>query len=88
MIHEPISMGTIDSSIVHAREVFRRAIEANSKYVYVAHNHPSGDTTPSDEDILITRKLVEAGKIIDIEVLDHLIISSKNHLSMKELKYL
>jgi len=88
MIHEPISIGTIDSSIVHAREVFRIAIETNSKYIYIAHNHPSGNTDPSDEDILITRKLVEAGKIIDIEVLDHLIISSKNHQSMKELKYL
>jgi DNA repair protein RadC len=88
MIHEPISIGTIDSSIVHAREVFRVAIETNSKYIYIAHNHPSGNTTPSDEDILITRKLVEAGKVIDIEVLDHLIVSSNNYKSMKQLNYL
>lgn len=88
MIHEPVSIGTLDSSIIHAREVFRIAIETNSKYIYIAHNHPSGNIVPSEEDILITRKLVEAGKVIDIEVLDHLIISSKDYKSMKELKYL
>jgi DNA repair protein RadC len=69
-----ISRGTLDASLVHPREVFRDAIRSSCAAVVLAHNHPSGDPTPSAEDIRITRQLVEAGKIVDIKVLDHVIV--------------
>jgi len=68
------AMGTLDSSPVHPREVFRAAVQASAAAVILAHNHPSGDPTPSPEDLLVTGRLVEAGKILGIPVLDHLII--------------
>jgi DNA repair protein RadC len=83
-----ISIGTLDSSLVHPREVFKEAIAASASSIIVAHNHPSGDTTPSPEDRRVTARLVEAGKILGIEVLDHIIIagddgwSSMNQLGM------
>ncbi|MEI6219108.1 MAG: DNA repair protein RadC [bacterium] len=85
-----ISEGLLDASLVHPREVFKMAILATSAAVILAHNHPSGDTTPSAEDVRITRQLVEAGKIIDIKVLDHIIIGNPEahqqggFLSMRE----
>ena len=72
-----ISVGLVDAALVHAREVFRGAIQCNASGILLVHNHPSGDPTPSAEDIRITRQLVEAGKIIDIKVLDHVIIGRK-----------
>ena len=72
---EVISIGTVNSNVVHAREVFRPAIERNAVAVILAHNHPSGESTPSAEDILITKQLVQAGKILGIRVLDHVIIT-------------
>ena len=69
-----ITRGLLDASLVHAREVFREAIRAATAAVVLAHNHPSGDVTPSAEDIRITNQLVKAGSIIDIKVLDHVII--------------
>lgn len=71
---EVITQGLLDASLVHPREVFRDAIRSATAAVLLAHNHPSGDPTPSAEDIRITRQLVEAGKVIDIKVLDHVII--------------
>jgi len=71
---EIISMGILGASLVHPREVFRVAILKNAAAIVLVHNHPSGDVTPSAEDIRITRQLVEAGKIVDIKVLDHVII--------------
>lgn len=71
-----ISMGVLDACLVHPREVFRPAIASSAHSIIVAHNHPSGLTNPSAEDLNITRKLIEAGKIIDIPVLDHIIFSS------------
>ena len=68
-----VSMGSLSASIVHPREVFREAIAAEASSIIVAHNHPSGDATPSPEDIAVTRKLVAAGEILGIPVLDHLI---------------
>ena len=68
------SLGTADASLVHPREVFRPAICDGASGVILVHNHPSGDVTPSAEDIRITRQLIEAGKIIDIKVLDHVIL--------------
>jgi DNA repair protein RadC len=69
-----VSLGIADASLVHPREVFRAAIEANASGVILVHNHPSGDPTPSAEDIRITRQLIEAGAVVDIKVLDHVII--------------
>jgi DNA repair protein RadC len=91
VIRQPveISRGSLDASIVHPREVFRDAVKASSAAIVVAHNHPSGDTTPSAEDLKITRKLVEAGKIVDIGVLDHIILASNhdnNHLSFLSMR--
>lgn len=79
------SIGTLNSSVVHPREVFKVAILANSASIIVAHNHPSGDTTPSSEDVNVTTRIKEAGKILGIELLDHIIISCNNsYISLKE----
>ncbi|QAA35183.1 DNA repair protein RadC [Clostridium manihotivorum] len=78
------SIGTLNSSLVHPREVFKAAILGNAASVIIAHNHPSGDPSPSSEDINITTRLKEAGKIIGIDVLDHVIIGFSNHVSLKE----
>ena len=77
-----VSMGSINSSLVHPREVFKPAILNNSARIIIAHNHPSGDLEPSKEDINITQRLYEAGELMGIEVLDHLIIGD-GYLSMK-----
>jgi DNA repair protein RadC len=69
-----VSRGLLDASLVHPREVFREAIRSATAAVVVAHNHPSGDPSPSAEDIRITRQLVEAGKVVDIRVLDHVVV--------------
>lgn len=70
-----VSKGILDASLVHPREVFREAIRAGARAVILAHNHPSGDVSPSTEDLRITRQLIDAGRILDIEVLDHIIVS-------------
>jgi DNA repair protein RadC len=77
------SLGTLNASLVHPREVFRLAVMKGTASIILGHNHPSGDTEPSDEDIRLTRRLVEAGKILGIEVLDHIIVANNNHLSFK-----
>ena len=79
-----ISVGSLNASIVHPRELFREAINASAAAVIVAHNHPSGDPTPSPEDVSLTRKLVEAGKILDIPVLDHVVLGDGKYVSFKE----
>ncbi|VVB86779.1 RadC-like JAB domain protein [uncultured archaeon] len=81
---ETISTGSLNANIVHPREVFKTALAESAAHIIVAHNHPSGDPTPSREDIEITKKLVETGKIIGIDVLDHVIIGDGRHFSMKE----
>ena len=78
-----VSIGNLDSSIVHPREVFKEAISSSAASVIFVHNHPSGDPEPSDDDIKLTKRLVEAGEILGIEVLDHIIVCDKDHLSMK-----
>lgn len=77
------SLGTLNASLVHPREVFRLAIMKGTCSIVIGHNHPSGDSEPSEEDLRITRRLVEAGKILGIEVLDHIIIADNTHLSFK-----
>ncbi len=79
-----ISVGTLDASLVHPREVFKEAISHNSASVILVHNHPSGDPEPSDDDIKITKKLVESGKILSIEVIDHIIVGKNSYYSFKE----
>ncbi len=81
---EIISVGTLNASIVHPREVFEPAIQHSAAHVIVAHNHPSGDPKPSDEDKIFTERLVEAGKILGIELLAHVIVTFNKHLSFKE----
>lgn len=79
-----ISLGILDASLVHPREVFRSAIRNSSNKIILAHNHPSGDCTPSKEDIEITKKLIDAGKLIGIEIIDHVIIGDNDHWSWNE----
>lgn len=79
-----VSVGGLHSSIVHPREVYKTAIKRSAASVILVHNHPSGDPAPSREDIEITRRLIEAGRIIGIEVMDHIIIGENNYCSLKE----
>jgi DNA repair protein RadC len=79
-----ISVGSLNASIVHPRELFREAINASAASVILAHNHPSGDPAPSPEDISLTRKLVEVGKLLDIPVLDHVVLGDGKYISLKE----
>jgi DNA repair protein RadC len=81
---EIVSKGTLDSSLVHARDVFREAIKSNAKSIILVHNHPSGSAKPSSDDCNITKKLVEAGKVIGIEITDHVIIAGEDYFSFKE----
>ena len=83
-----ISHGNVNSSIVGAREVFQKALLANAVSIALIHNHPSGDPTPSREDIEVTKRLIEAGKIVGIQVLDHIIIGRPGYTSLKEKGYL
>lgn len=79
-----ISVGILNASLVHPREVFEPAIALHASGVIVAHNHPSGDLKPSEEDILVTKKLIDSGRLLDIHVLDHMIVSISSHFSFKE----
>ena len=79
-----ISIGSLSASVVHPREIFREAIKYPCAAIILIHNHPSGDPKPSREDIAVTERLVKAGKIMDIPILDHIIIAQQNYLSMKE----
>jgi len=79
-----IYQGNVNTSLVRVAELFKEAIRANCPAIIVAHNHPSGDPTPSPEDVLITERIVEAGRILDIEVLDHLVIGHQRFVSLKE----
>ena len=80
----PISTGTLTTSLVHPREVFKEALSHSAASVILAHNHPSGDPEPSEDDLKITRKLVESGKILGVEVLDHMIIGKDKFYSFRE----
>jgi DNA repair protein RadC len=90
---ESISQGTLDTILVHPREVFRPAIAAGAAAIILAHNHPSGDPTPSEADIKVTRDLIRAGQLLKIEVLDHVILGRatqerpKDYASLRELGY-
>ena len=84
-----VSLGLVNATLIHPREVFRAAIQAGASAIVLAHNHPSGDVTPSAEDLRITRELVAAGKVVDIKVTDHIVIGRPRNgnpafLSMRE----
>ena len=83
-----ISVGTLDMSVVHPRETFREAITSGAAAILLAHNHPSGDPAPSPEDLELTRRLMEAGRLLGIPVLDHLIVGSRQTLSLREAGFL
>ncbi len=90
---ERLAQGTLDTLLVHPREVFRRAITANAAAIILAHNHPSGDPTPSEADIKVTRDLIRSGQLLRIEVLDHIILGrrtenrTRDYVSLRELGY-
>ena len=84
LINEEISIGTLNASLVHPREVFKKAIKDNVAQIIIAHNHPSGDSKPSEDDISTTKRLVESGKLVGISIIDHLIITSNKYFSFKE----
>lgn len=83
-----VHIGSVNSSIVHPREIFQLAILNNATSIMIAHNHPSGDCKPSNEDITVTQRLKDAGDLLGIKLLDHLIIGGKQFLSLKEKGYL
>jgi DNA repair protein radc len=85
---ETLSVGTLNASLVHPREVFRAAVKAGSASIICVHNHPSGDPMPSPEDVQLTKRLVEAGELMGIEVLDHLVIGDGRFISLKEQGYM
>ena len=84
IIQEEISVGNLNSSVVHPREIFKAAIDHRSASIILLHNHPSGNPEPSNEDISITKKIVESGKILDIPVFDHIIIAGNSFTSFVE----
>jgi DNA repair protein RadC len=79
-----IYVGSLNTSLIRVGELFREAIRANCASLIVVHNHPSGDPTPSPEDVAVTRQIVEAGKLLDVDVLDHLVIGRQRFVSLKE----
>ncbi len=90
---EKVTQGTLDTLLVHPREVFKAAITANAAAIVLVHNHPSGDPTPSEADIKVTRDLIRAGQVMKIDVLDHIILGrqtterTKDYVSLRELGY-
>jgi DNA repair protein RadC len=85
--HHIVSIGTMDTLLVHPREVFRLAIVTAAAGVIVMHNHPSGESAPSEADIKVTRDLIRAGQLLKIEVFDHVVIGNGNRSSLRELGY-
>ncbi|WP_051567409.1 RadC family protein [Brevibacillus borstelensis] len=85
---QTIFIGSLDASVVHPREVFKEAIKRSAANVICLHNHPSGDPTPSREDIKVTKNLMEAGEVVGIPLLDHVIIGDDRYISLKEQRYI
>ena len=85
--HQLLTIGTMDTLLVHAREVFRCAIIAAAACIVIVHNHPSGDPTPSEADVKVTRDLIRAGQLLKLELVDHVVIGNGKHSSLRELGY-
>jgi DNA repair protein RadC len=81
---QSVYIGSLNTAVVRVGELFREAVRVNAAAIIVAHNHPSGDPTPSAEDVYVTRQIVEAGKLLSIDVLDHLVICMARWVSLKE----
>ena len=86
--HQLVSIGTLDTLLVSPRETFRCAVVASASALVLMHNHPSGEPTPSEADIRVTRDLIRAGQLLKIEVLDHVIVGNPSHCSLRELGYI
>ena len=86
MGYQIVSRGTVSASLVHPREVFKAALLANSYALIVAHNHPAGSLTPSQEDIQTTETLIKAGNLLGVQIVDHIIVSSNGIQSLRELR--
>ena len=82
--HQTISLGSLNEALVYPRDVFRPAISFSAASIILVHNHPSGDPTPSDEDIALTKQLCMCGKMLDIPVMDHIIVGSQGYTSLKK----
>ena len=85
--HQLVSIGTLDCLLVSPRETFRTAVVASAAALVLMHNHPSGDPTPSEADIKVTRDLIRAGQLIKIDVLDHVVIGNRSHSSLRQLGF-
>jgi DNA repair protein RadC len=85
--HQLVTIGTLDTILIHPREVFRVAIIAAASAIIIMHNHPSGDPSPSEADVKVTRDLIRAGQLMKIEVLDHVIVGNPTHSSLRSLGY-
>lgn len=88
LAYHEVSRGCLDSTLVHPREVFKAALLANAAGIVLAHNHPSGDATPSPDDMALTRRLVDAGRLLGVDVLDHIVIGDGRHVSFRERGWL
>jgi DNA repair protein RadC len=88
MAKETVSIGSLNASMVHPREVFKPAIAASAASIVLVHNHPSGDPEPSEEDVGITKRLVEAGELLGIHVLDHVIVAERGVVSFRSRRLL
>jgi DNA repair protein RadC len=86
LFKKPMFIGSLNANLVHPREIFQEALKQNAASVVLAHNHPSGDCEPSEDDLMVTKRIVEAGKTMGVEVLDHVIITKNKAFSFKEGK--
>lgn len=84
LAYHELSRGTVDTTLVHPREVFKVALLANARAVIIGHNHPSGDPTPSADDLKVTQRLATAGDLLGIELVDHLIVAGDQYISLRE----
>lgn len=85
---EFVSIGTVNASLVHPREVFEPALRVGAIAIILAHNHPSGDPQPSDEDVALTRRLAQAGTLLGIDILDHIVVTAEGYLSLRDARLL
>ncbi len=81
---ELVSLGILNSSLIHPREVFTRAVSNRSAQIIIVHNHPSGDCTPSDNDLAVTKRLKKAGELLGIELIDHVVVAETGYTSMEK----
>ncbi len=81
---QTLYIGNVNTSVIRVSEIFKEAIRENATAIIIVHNHPSGDPTPSPEDVHVTERIIEAGQLLDVEVLDHIVIGDQRYVSLKE----